>query len=43
MAVRDRMQGVWGWIAAIIAGGLLVNAAGHAAQSAVARAPVPGV
>lgn len=29
MAVRDRMQGVWGWIAAIIAGGVLVNAAAH--------------
>lgn len=43
VAVLERMKGVWGWIAAIIAGGLLVNAAGHAVQSIVALAPVPGV
>lgn len=43
VAVRERMKGVWGWIVAIIAGGLLVNAAGHVVQSIVALAPVPGV
>ncbi|MGC9371188.1 MAG: HXXEE domain-containing protein [Paracoccaceae bacterium] len=42
-AVRERMNGVSGWIAVIIAAGLLVNAAGHAVQSIVALTPVPGV
>lgn len=43
MAVRDRMQGYWGSIAAIIAGGPRVNVAGHAAQSVIALASVPVV
>lgn len=42
LAIRERLGRVWGWIAVIIAGGLLVNAAGHAVQSIVALTPVPG-
>ena len=43
LAARDLMNSVWDWMAAIIAGGLLVNVASHAVQSIVALAPVPGV
>lgn len=43
VAARKRMQGPWGWGAAVIAGGLIVNALIHVGQSLVTLIPVPGL
>ena len=42
VAAIKHMQRAWGWSAGVIAGGLLINAAGHAVQSMIAPPPVPG-
>ncbi len=43
LAAARGLRGGWGWVAGIIAGGLLVNAAGHVGLSLWTAQALPGV